>query len=40
MFWIVFGKPVAVKNGVNGFAIGDANTKIVPLNILFRRLMR
>ena len=33
MAWIVFGRPVVIKNGVNwgnGFAIGDANIKIVP----------
>ena len=33
LVWIVFGRPVAMKNGVNcgnGFEIGDANTKILP----------
>ena len=31
--WNFFGRPVAIKKGLsweNGFAIGDANTKIVP----------
>ena len=32
--WLgLFGRPVVIKNGVNwgnGFAIGDANIKIVP----------
>ena len=40
--WIVFGRPVAIKNGVNWgnvFAIGDTKTlEIVPWNALFSRL--
>ena len=36
-FRLFFGRPVAMKNGVNwgnGFAIGDANTKNCPLKCL------
>ena len=40
---LFFGIPVAMKNMVNwgnGFAVGDANTKIVPENVSFSRIMR
>ena len=34
LVWIAFGRPVAMKNWGNGFAIGDANTKIGPIKCL------